>query len=291
MVLILAILGSILGSFAGAQVWRLRALQLTAEKKAGEPVDSSELRRLRPITAKGVKEDRSHCLSCGHVLHWYDLLPVVSWVSTGGRCRYCRAFIGWMEPAAEVGLAAFFVVSYLVWPVPLDGPLSIAQFVSWLLAGLGLAVLFFYDLRWSLLPNLVMFPLIAVAALYAGLGLLQLDAATMLTGAISVVGSVAILSGLYLAIYVVSQGRWIGFGDVKLGIVLGLLLMQWPLALLALFAANVIGTLVVLPGMLSGKITRQSRVPFGPFLIAGFLIAAWWGQAIVAWYAGGIFVF
>ena len=66
-------LGAILGSFVGAQVWRLRARQLTEDKKAGEKVDQKELKRLSPLIKK-VSKDRSRCLSCGHELSFFFLL-------------------------------------------------------------------------------------------------------------------------------------------------------------------------------------------------------------------------
>lgn len=287
-VLILVIVGLALGSFAGAQVWRLRARQLVFDQANGEKVDAKEMKRLKPLSNASVKTDRSQCLSCGHTLRWYDLIPVVSWVSTGGRCRYCKKFIGWFEPLMEIGLATFFVVSYLLWPVPLEGVIAIVLFLLWLLAGVGLAILCGYDAKWSLLPNVIMFPLIAVAVIFAGLRIVI--STDPLAATLDTLGAIGILAGLYLLLWIGSKGRWIGFGDVKLGLVLGLLLGEWKLALLALFAANLIGTLIVVPGMMSGKISRSTRVPFGPLLILGFVIAAWWGSALMEWYFTALFI-
>ena len=81
-----AILGAVMGSFIGAQVWRVRARQLVEDKQAGEPVDTLELRRLKPLL-KPLKDDRSQCLSCGHELRQYDLLQVVSWLAKIGRAH------------------------------------------------------------------------------------------------------------------------------------------------------------------------------------------------------------
>src|SRR3954468_7466811 len=86
----LMILGLCLGSFAGATVWRLRARQLVEDKAEGEKVDGKEYKKLLPLTQTTTATDRSRCLHCGHTLAWYDLLPLVSWVSTKGRCRYCH---------------------------------------------------------------------------------------------------------------------------------------------------------------------------------------------------------
>jgi leader peptidase (prepilin peptidase)/N-methyltransferase len=127
-----------------------------------------------------------------------------------------------------------------------------------------------------------MFPLIAVAAVAAFLQIMSAsDAASVL---INVLLATFILSGLYLVLWLASRGQWVGFGDVKLGLALALLLADWQLAFIALFAANFIGCLVVIPGMLSGKITRKTRVPFGPLLILGGVIAFLFGGPITEWY-------
>ena len=278
--IILGLLGLMLGSFAGASVWRLRAYQLLRDKKAGEPVDGTEYKHLTPLTKATFSTDRSRCLHCNHVLAWYDLIPLVSWLSLGGRCRYCRTRIGWFEPLIELGLAGFFVVSYWLWPVPLDNVWMIAQFCVWLVAGVLLAILFAYDLKWYLLPNQIVFPLIGLAVVYAALGLF--GGGGFSSGALlSLAGAVALLSGLYYVLWFVSKGQWIGFGDVKLGLALALFTTDWQLAFIALFAANAIGCLLVLPGMAMGKIRRTTRIPFGPLLIVGTILAVIWGPDLI----------
>ncbi|MEP6710563.1 MAG: prepilin peptidase [Candidatus Saccharibacteria bacterium] len=282
MTTILLFLGLCFGSFAGATVWRLRARQLVEDKAGGEEVDKKELTKLLPLTQHRGAEDRSRCLSCGHQLAWFDLLPMVSWISTGGKCRYCKKKIGSFEPLIELGTAAFFVIFYLLWPQPLTSPPEITQFVLWLIGGVMLIILLTYDLKWFLLPNRVMFPLIVVAVIYSGIKLTQAD--DLQAALISLGGAVLILSGLYLFLWLISKGRWIGFGDIKLGLVLALFLADWKSAFLALFAANLVGCLIVIPGLISGKLSRQTQVPFGPMLIIGFVIAALFGQHIIDWY-------
>lgn len=281
-IVLLAVFGLFLGSFAGASVWRLRARQLVEDKAAGETVDSKELKRLKGIADVSVKSDRSRCLNCDHQLAWYDLVPLVSWLQLRGRCRYCREKIGWFEPAVEVATAAFFVLSYLVWPAGLATAFEITSFILWLVVGVGLIILFVYDARWFLLPDKVVFPLIGLALIGAGV---HVSSSTdPLAALLSVVGACLILSGIYYALYVFSKGKWIGFGDIKLGLILGLMLADWKLALLALFLANVIGCIVVLPGMVMKQLSRYSHVPFGPMLIGGFWIAGLFGQRIIDWY-------
>jgi len=281
--IVLGVFGLVLGSFAGATVWRLRALQLVQDKKDGEDVDAKEYKTLLPLTKSTLEDDRSRCLSCGHQLGLRDLIPLVSWLSTKGNCRYCKKPIGRFEPMIELGVAALFVISYLVWPIELVSVIEILQFGLWLVAGVMLAILFAYDLKWYLLPDVVVFPLIVVAFF---IEVLRLIGSTNLVGdLISLVIAIVILSGIYFAIWLGSKGRWIGFGDVKLGLALALLVGFWPLAFIALFGANLIGCIVVIPGMLAGKLSRTSRVPFGPLLIVGGVIAVLFGQAIVSTYA------
>jgi prepilin signal peptidase PulO-like enzyme (type II secretory pathway) len=278
----LVLFGLCLGSFAGASVWRLRARQLEEDKAEGEKVDAKEYKQLKQLHSINKLKDRSRCLHCGHELAWYDLLPLVSWLSLKGKCRYCRTPIGRFEPLIELGVAAFFVLSYVLWPHDLSTTLAVTQFILWLAAGVGLAILFAYDLKWFLLPNSVMFSVIGISAVSAIVVLLQ--AQDVFAALVSIFSSIFILSGLYLLIYVISKGQWIGFGDIKLGLALALLLADWSLALLALFAANLIGCLIVIPGMLAGKITRTTRIPFGPLLILGMVVAAFAGDYIIGMY-------
>jgi len=278
----LILFGLVLGSFAGATVWRLRARQLVADKKAGEPVDAKEYKQLKKLAGEKISQDRSRCLHCGYELRWYDLIPLISWLTLRGKCRSCRHSIGYMEPLIELGTALYFVVSYLFWPTPLVDPLQIAIFALWLVSGVGLAIMFAYDSKWYLLPDKINFAVIGLGLVSA---LLMIISSTDTVAAIiSVVGSVAILSGLYLVLHTISKGAWVGFGDVKLGLGLGLLLADWKLALIALFAANLIGCLIVIPLMLTGKLKRNSHVPFGPLLIAGAVITKLVGVMIVEFY-------
>jgi rod shape determining protein RodA len=128
-----------------------------------------------------------------------------------------------------------------------------------------MAILFAYDAKWYLLPDSVVGALAAI-----GLGIVGVSAAE--TGDIggtllAAGGSVGVLGGLYALLFIVSRGRWVGFGDVKLGAALGLILVDWRLSALALFLANLIGCLIVIPLLAAKKVTRTSHIPFGPMLI------------------------
>ncbi len=254
----LAILGAAMGSFAGAVVWRLKH-------------------------KRDIVRERSECEYCHHKLGVLDLIPIVSWVTLAGKCRYCHKPIGRSALLLEVALAVYFVISYLAWPYGLTTGLEWLALVLWLVMGVGLAILFVYDLRWYLLPDKVVFPLIAVSGV---LFVLRAVAEGWTPGIFIVELALALLAvaGFYGFIYTVSKGEWVGFGDVKLGVVIGLAL-GWQLALLAVLIANLVGVLVILPGLASGKLQRSSRVPFGPFLITGLVLSGLFGQQILLWYA------
>ena len=271
----LLLLGVVLGSFAGAQVWRVRARQLRTDKQTGHPYDKHEWRQLRVLLQGTVRDDRSRCLQCGHVLAWYDLLPVVSWLSTGGRCRYCQQFIGWFELVMELVLGVGLALSYLVWPWAL--PASSLLFVVWVVVALVLMILAAYDAKWQLLPDPLNYGLMALGALFVLVRMMTLHDVDL----VSLTGAVALLAGLYGGLYAISRGAWIGFGDVKLCVGLALLLGDWRLAFMTLFFSNMLGCIIVLPGLVRGQLNTRSQVPFGPLLIIGCVISLLFGGHIL----------
>jgi prepilin signal peptidase PulO-like enzyme (type II secretory pathway) len=287
----IAFVGLIFGSFAGAQVWRLRGKQLIEDKRVGEPYDKNELQRLAPLATKSGEMDRSRCLQCHHTLAWYDLLPLVSWLSTGGRCRYCTRFIGWFEPLIELGMAALFFASTMIFLPQITSVMDGIQLGIWLVVCILLVILLAYDAKWFLLPDSINFSLMALAVGYAITTLYQQHFST--ESFMSLAGALAILPGLYAALYYYSRGAWVGFGDVKLCIGLALFVGRWDLAFLALFLANCLGALTTLPLLATKKLTRKMQIPFGPFLIIGTIIAVLYGKFIIDWYMSvslGIFV-
>jgi prepilin signal peptidase PulO-like enzyme (type II secretory pathway) len=277
----LALFGATFGSFAAASVWRLRARQLVADKAAGEEYDKKEYKRLHKLIASPL-EDHSQCLHCSYMLKWYDLVPIVSWLSLKGRCRNCRTPIGWFEFLMEVGVAAFFVLSYALWPGGVQTSLETAHFVLWLAAGVVMSMLLAYDAKWFLLPDRLNVALAVIGAAIVAVTTAQ--SGDVVGTILSAVGGVAVLSGLYAFLYVISKGRWVGFGDVKLGVGLALILADLQLAVVALFLANFIGCLIVIPFMAAKKLQRSSHVPFGPFLIAGAITAWFVGGSLLNWY-------
>lgn len=278
----LAVIGATFGSFAGAQVWRLRARQLVEDKASGEPVDAKEYERLKQLVGKRGSQDRSIDLDTGKRLPWYDMVPIVSWLLLRGKSRFSGKPIGSFEFVIELGVALFFVVSYTFWPAPLDTPIEIIKFIIWLVAGVVLAIQFATDYKWQILWTLLNYAVIGLGLIFATLTIIGAD--QPLQALYSTLGSVAVLGGLYFTLFWISKERWVGLGDAILGVGLGLLLADWTLAFIALFLANLLGTLLVGIGLGLKMISRHQHVPFGPLLIAGAIIAQLFGHAIISWY-------
>lgn len=265
-VIILVFLGAIglaFGSFVGAFTWRLHE-------------------------RKNFVSDRSECERCHHKLGALDLIPLFSWLALRGKCRYCHAPIGYSAPLLEVTMAVLFVGSYLVWPLVFDTWQAYVSFGLWLVYLVGLMALMVYDLRWMLLPNAIIFPLIGVA-IADSIIRYSLTGEGTANYLLTTVYGVLVLGGLYWAMYTFSKGKWVGYGDVKLGVFMGIAL-GFQRSLLALFLANIVGFVVLMPGLMVGRLTRHSRVPFGPFMIIAFILAFLFGDSIIDWYLRFIFV-
>lgn len=262
--------GAILGSFAVAQVWRLRAAQLNYEVEIGQPVDKSEWKKLKPLTSSSKLEDRSRCLHCGYKLRWYDLIPIVSWLMLGGKCRKCKKPIGVLELMGELSLAVLFVISLIFWPfgnlLPLNsGWLQYIQFVVWLtILTIGL-VLFIYDMKWSLLPSETMMIFNILAGIFWLTRLYEFNFDISLI--VGTILSMLILPGIYLVLNLISKGAWVGSGDWILSIGLAFLIPPQPIfAAIVLFLANFIGSIyiIVRSALSKVKLRRGLKIPFGP---------------------------
>ena len=161
-----------LGSFAVATTWRLRASQLEADRMHGYKPSTSErkeynfIRRL--IENKRAKE-RSNCLHCHRQLKAVDLVPVFSWLIFRGKCRTCKNPIGYSEILAEIGLAAALVVSYISWPVELDSLHAWISFAVWIVLLLLLAIHIVYDAKWLLLLDKITIMITVFAVVFIGL--------------------------------------------------------------------------------------------------------------------------
>jgi len=267
-----ALIGLCAGSFINALVWRIH------EQAAEQGKKKPSRERLAKLS---ISKGRSICPHCHHELVAKDLVPLFSWLSLRGQCRYCHKPIAIQYPLVEAATALLFVASYAWWPRDLHG-LEIAVFVLWLVVLTGLMALLVYDLRWYLLPNRIVYPLTVIAGLLA---LLEIVHATHpLTAIFNTVLAVTIGGGLFYVLFQLSKGKWIGGGDVKLGWLLGLVAGTPGKAFLFIFLAAAIGSFISIPLLASNKLKRNSTIPFGPLLIIGGIITVLFGSDILQWY-------
>ena len=210
---------------------------------------------------------RSRCRVCGTELHWFDNIPVVSFLALRGRCRSCEATISWRYPIVEAVTAVMFALA--AWrSTSVVDLLAAWFFVSALVVVAGI------DLEHQIIPDHITLPSAAVGVLTSFLG-------TRISWLESVLGVVA-GGGILFAVIVLSGGG-MGGGDMKLGAMMGAFL-GYKLTLLALFLAVTVGGLVALALLSTGLRRRKDAIPFGPFLAAGAAVAMLWGDGVVTWY-------
>jgi prepilin signal peptidase PulO-like enzyme (type II secretory pathway) len=221
--------------------------------------------------------DRSRCMSCDHVLSPLELVPVFSWLIQLGKCRHCREAISWQYPTIELTMSFLFLASLFVFN-PSSG-LGWLLFSLWLGQIVVLMALVVADLRYYLLPNNLVYPLLGLGVGYYAL---QFFLETSDVDPLLRISGVIFYAGIFYLLHHFSKGEWLGGGDVRLAFYLGLIGM--PLAIMSMFAASLLGSVVVL-GLISLKITkRETPIPFGPFLIAAHIITVFYGQEILSWY-------
>jgi prepilin signal peptidase PulO-like enzyme (type II secretory pathway) len=206
----------------------------------------------------------SACPKCRVSLAWFDNLPVISFLLLRGRCRNCRKKISWQYPLVEMatGLLFFWVGLRFGQSLP---ALVVVGFTGFLL------LLFLYDLRYYQVPDSISLPALGFglfANLWLGVAWSSL-AIGILVGA-----------GFFLFQYVVSGGRWIGSGDIRLGGMMGAML-GWQGLLVALFLAYVLGSIVGVGLLAARKKQLSSTVPFGTFLTAATFISLLYGPQLI----------
>ena len=234
-----------------------------------------------------INRGRSFCPKCHHQLGFWDLVPIVSFIFLRRKCRYCRKKIAWQYLAVEIATGLLFIIIFNL-QFSIYNEFSIIQFSKliylWIVACL-LEIIFIYDLKHYIIPDRAVFSAIGLVFIFRILNLfenwnLKIENLPAFSNAL-LAGLVA--ASFFFIIWLASRGRAMGFGDVKLAFLLGLLL-GWPLILVGLGIAFLSGALVGGGLMILGRKKMQSQAPFGPFLIGGALIALFFGERIINWY-------
>jgi leader peptidase (prepilin peptidase) / N-methyltransferase len=220
---------------------------------------------------ESVLKGRSYCPRCQHTLAWYDLVPVASVIFLKGACRYCHKKISLQYPLVELLAGLVFVCIFLQ-----VGLVNIPYLIFLLLISCFFIVIFVYDLMHYIIPDSVLFPALAITFLYQLITNSHVLFFNSLWAGLSA-------SAIFLLLFVVSRGTWMGFGDVKLALLLGLLL-GFPDIIIGFFLSFLIGAVIGMVLMLFKKKGLKSEIPFAPFLIVGTFIALFFGHSIIQWY-------
>jgi leader peptidase (prepilin peptidase)/N-methyltransferase len=209
----------------------------------------------------------SHCSACNHPLRVPDLVPVFSYLYLRGRCRYCGATIPLRLPIVEVITGLLF--AFLAWKFGLGLQLGISLVYACLII-----IIFVIDLENQLVLNKLVYPSAVLALVFSffwpGLGILS----ALEGGALGLA---------VLALIVIIYPAGMGWGDVKLAALVGLM-TGFPLVVVALLLSVITGG-VVGAGLLAFKVKgRKDAIPFAPFLAASAMIVLLWGKTIWQWY-------
>ena len=226
---------------------------------------------------------RSECEHCHHVLHVKDLVPLFSWIAQRGKCRYCSKKLSSAYPLVELMTAIVFVASYIYFPYELSG-VGIVLLVLWLLCVVIGVALFVFDIRWFLLPTKLVYGMAAFALAHRIVYMLM-SQKPMADLYLELGLSLLIGAGFFLLLHVLSNGKWIGDGDVRLGLVIGLLAVGPIEAWLVICIASFIGVLAALKFVATRRNMMKAKIAFGPPLLAAIFIVYMWGSALIAWYS------
>lgn len=227
---------------------------------------------LRINTGRGVG-GRSACMSCGKNLSWHELIPVISYVIQGRKCRGCKSTISAQYASVEISTAILFTLIFWSHATTLvSGIIPVSLFLliplELIIASL-LVVIFVYDTRHKIIPDLLVYTFDACALVTVFIGGTHTFHSphmwTLLAG--------PILALPFAFLWVISKGRWIGLGDAKLTIGIG-----WFLGLqaginalvLAVWIGAIYGILYML--IKHGTFKARVEIPFGPFIILGAFI-------------------
>jgi len=244
--LLVGLLGLMIGSFMNVCIYRLP-------------------RQLSPV------RPRSSCTSCGHLLAWYENIPIASYLVLKGRCRGCGAPISAMYPIVEGITGLMFLGAYVLYG---PSPLLLAR----LLFGCAMIVLFVIDLQHRILPNVITLP-----GIVAGLLLSEVAGPGWLASLIGMAAGGGMLWAIAEVYYRVRKEEGLGMGDVKMLAMIGAFL-GWKLMLLTLVLGSFSGTIVGVGVMIAKKESLKYALPFGTFLALGALAAAAVGDPLVTWY-------
>jgi leader peptidase (prepilin peptidase)/N-methyltransferase len=264
---VFGLLGLLFGSFLNVVIYRLPKMlerrwaaecaDLTGqEPPPGEPFDLT-----RP---------RSRCRQCGHVIRWYENIPVVSFMALRGKCSACGAPIGMRYPLVELATGALFLFIGWRWGTTWTS-------AAWCGFAAALVALAMIDWDTTLLPDDITLPLVWAGLIAAAVGWTGTRLPDAMWGA---VGGYLSLWTIYQAFKLLTGKEGMGYGDFKLLAALGAW-FGWQALVPIILMSSVIGAVVGIGMKLSGGLREGGYMPFGPFLAGAGLTAMIFGPSAI----------
>lgn len=256
----LAILGASIGSFLSVVLYRLKHEQ------------------------KGTLIGRSRCPSCKKNLGHFDLIPVLNYILLGGHCRYCKKPISLYYFFLEITTALIFLLMYLRFPFITEGLIlsdysvdlmTLVQYIFSTISGTLLIGIFFFDLQYMEIPDLLIYPLIVVGLL-GSLITKSVDFPSIL---IAIAAAVVFFGGQHW----LSKGKWLGEGDVYVAIGMAVM-FGWKLFIVAVSLSYIIGAALCIILLVTKATKAKTQIPFAPFLVFGTFATILYGNEILSWY-------
>jgi len=225
---------------------------------------------------RSIVHPASACMACARPIRWYDNIPVLSYILLRGRCRRCGSRFSVRYPLVELmtGLLAAALCRRF--------GCSFEAGVYFVFAA-ALTVVTFIDIDHRIIPDIITLPGIPLG-LAAAFGPTQLGWPDALFGILCGGGSLLAVAWLYR---LMTGKEGMGGGDIKLLAMIGAF-VGWKGVLLTIFTASAVGTFTGLLLMVRLKKNMKLAIPFGPFLAIGAMLHLFFGEAIIAWYLGGM---
>jgi leader peptidase (prepilin peptidase)/N-methyltransferase len=219
---------------------------------------------------------RSHCAHCKKTLRWFELVPLISFLIQGGRCRRCKAWLSIQYPIVELLSGLIFV--FVPFALNAGAVADLALIATlWIAVFEALLVMALIDIRLGVIPDEINIFLGVIGIALAIIPGVQGSVVLM-----NIIGAAA--AGIFFALLIaVTRGRGMGMGDLKLAVPLGLI-FGWPNILFVLISSFVIGAAVSVFAIACRKKTMKDTLPFGPFFALGAATAFFWGAPIIHWY-------
>ncbi len=212
---------------------------------------------------------RSHCDNCRETLSWYDLIPVVSFIILQRKCRSCHKKISWQYPLVETATGLLFLFTYVSMIRIISTGFIVPHLIYYLALSGSLLAIFVSDLKHRIIPDQILIFLTVISLVYQSIYFRELLKVNLMYGIISLL--------FFLMLVIITQGRGMGLGDVKLAFVMGLML-GFPKIIVALYLSFLTGAVVSLILILTHKKSMKSTIAFGPFLALSTITVLYYGD-------------